>query len=49
MAPRLLVPFTFYLSPLAAIATIVAASAMAIFPATFRRAPAHSRHAASAA
>jgi putative tricarboxylic transport membrane protein len=31
MATALLVPFTFYLSPLAAIATIVAASAMAIF------------------
>src|SRR5687767_859229 len=31
MATALLVPFTFYLSPLAAIATIVATSAMAIF------------------
>jgi putative tricarboxylic transport membrane protein len=31
MATALLVPFTFYMSPLAAIATIVAASAMAIF------------------
>src|ERR1700712_5934226 len=31
MATALLVPVTFYLSPLAAIATIVAASAMAIF------------------
>ncbi|HET9903007.1 MAG TPA: tripartite tricarboxylate transporter permease [Xanthobacteraceae bacterium] len=31
MATALLVPITFYLSPLAAIATIVAASAMAIF------------------
>ena len=31
MAVALLVPFTFYLSPLAAVATIVAASAMAIF------------------
>nr|WP_096358931.1 tripartite tricarboxylate transporter permease [Variibacter gotjawalensis] len=31
MATALLVPFTFYMSPLAAIATIVAASTMAIF------------------
>ena len=31
MATALLVPVTFYLSPIAAIATIVAASAMAIF------------------
>jgi TctA family transporter len=31
MATALLVPFTFYMSPIAAIATIVAASAMAIF------------------
>ncbi len=31
MATALLVPFTFYLSPIAAIATIVTASAMAIF------------------
>ena len=31
MAPALLVPVTFYLSPIAAIATIVAASTMAIF------------------
>jgi TctA family transporter len=31
MATALLVPFTFYLSPIAAIATIISASAMAIF------------------
>src|ERR671927_1450405 len=31
MATALLVPVTFYLSPIAAIATIIAASAMAIF------------------
>jgi Tripartite tricarboxylate transporter TctA family len=31
MATALLVPVTFYLSPIAAIATIVAASSMAIF------------------
>src|ERR1043165_3475912 len=31
MAPALLVPVTFYLSPIAAIATIAAASSMAIF------------------
>ena len=34
MATALLVPVTFYLSPIAAIATIVAASTMAIFSAT---------------
>lgn len=31
MATALLVPFTFYLSPIAAVATIITASAMAIF------------------
>lgn len=31
MATALLVPVTFYLSPIAAVATIIAASAMAIF------------------
>ena len=31
MAVALLVPITFYLSPIAAIATIISASAMAIF------------------
>src|SRR5205809_8002184 len=38
MATALLVPVTFYLSPLAAIATIVAASSMAIFSGDLPRA-----------
>lgn len=46
MATALLVPVTFYLSPIAAIATIVAASSMAIFSGDIpAQAAAHSRHA----
>ena len=45
MATALLVPVTFYLSPIAAIATIVAASSMAIFSGDIPGAlAAHSRH-----
>ena len=47
MATALLVPVTFYLSPIAAIATVIAASAMAIFsgdiPGTLLRIPARRR------
>lgn len=44
MATALLVPITFYLSPIAAVATIIAASAMAIFSGDIPGPPAHPRH-----
>ena len=43
MATALLVPVTFYLSPIAAIATIVAASSMAIFSVKITARPISSR------
>jgi hypothetical protein len=46
MATALLVPVTFYLSPIAAMATIITSSAMAIFSGDIPGcADAHSRHA----
>jgi TctA family transporter len=44
MATALLVPITFYLSPIAAVATIIAASAMAIISGDIPGAAAHPRH-----